>query len=67
MVVNNHYAALLLLLLLMLIAENTAVPDHDTCQACNCRLNNVEILEHLVEEKINNVLAKLPGNLSSCD
>ena len=32
----------------------------DTCRACNCQLNNIQILEQLVEEKVNNALASLP-------
>ena len=31
-----------------------------SCRACNCRFNNIEGLTHLIEERINHVLADEP-------
>ena len=34
-----------------------------SCRACNCRFNNIEGLTHLIEERINHVLADEPRKL----
>lgn len=57
---NDYYLALLLTIL-MLMAGCSVALDYNTCQACNCRVNNAQVLEELVEQKVNIALAKLPG------
>ena len=35
----------------------------DSCRACNCQFNNVQVLDRLIESKINKCLANDPGKI----
>ena len=48
----------------LLVALTTGpVVSAESCRACNCRFNNIEGLTHLIQERINHVLADEPCKL----
>lgn len=60
----NYYLNYHLLLVLLMATDVSvqtayAVPQSDTCKACNCQFNNVQVLEQLVEEKVNRAISNL--------
>ena len=36
-----------------------------SCATCNCQINNIQLLDQLVEAKVNRILANEPSKLSS--
>ena len=53
------------MLAVMLIASTTlfvSVSAH-SCKACNCQFNNVQVLNDMVEAKVNQILANEPRKL----
>ena len=45
----------ILLVLPVLITYSSALGD--TCRACNCQVNNIQVLEELIDQKIRDSLA----------
>ena len=45
------------------VAVVSAQSGSDTCRACNCQFNNVQVLDQLIEEKIAAVLDSGTGKL----
>ena len=41
------------------VAANT-----QSCTVCNCQINNIQLLDQLVEAKVNRILANEPSELS---
>ena len=48
-------------LLTVLALTPATLGQGDSCQACNCQFNNVEVLDQLIESKIRNLLANNSG------
>ena len=45
----------------MIASHCSSAQTADTCQARNCRVNNVEVLEKLIDQRIRNIMAKVTG------
>ena len=49
-----------ILMLLLLVSTGFTVADAQSCNACNCQFNNIQILSQLVEAEVNRKLADEP-------
>ena len=38
--------------------------DQSRCTACNCQVNNIELLDQLLEAKVNQILVNEPSKLA---
>jgi hypothetical protein len=58
-------AGLHLMYSLAIITVAVAIPvtSAQSCSACNCQFNNVEMLSHIVEDEVNRILADEPCKL----
>ena len=54
---------LVLVLLLMANASVFIVTDAQSCKACNCQFNNVQVLSQLVQAEVNRAIAGEPRKL----
>ena len=54
---------LTLLVFLVAAAATHNVGDAQTCNACNCQFNNVQVLSQLIEKQVNQKLADEPRKL----
>ena len=43
---------------------DTSAQGDNSCRACNCQFNNIEVLDRMIESKINKSLANDPGEIS---
>ena len=50
--------------LLLLSPAATSAQSDGSCRACNCQFNNIEVLDRMIESKINKSLANDPGEIS---
>jgi hypothetical protein len=46
------------------IANSITTASSQTCTTCNCQINNVQLLDQLMEAKVNRILANEPSELS---
>ena len=53
--------ALFTVTLLLFSPAGTSAQSDGSCRACNCRFNDIEVLDRLIETKINESLANDPG------
>ena len=58
------FIALFAATLLFLSPEATSAQGDSSCRACNCQFNNVEVLDRMIEAKINKSLANDPGEIN---
>ena len=47
--------------LLFLSPADTSAQGDRSCRACNCQFNNINILNRMIESKVNESLANDPG------
>ena len=50
--------------LLLLSLAGTSAQGDSSCRACNCQFNNIQVLDRMMESKINKSLANDPGEIS---
>ena len=50
-------------LFLITAATTISVCTAQTCNACNCQLNNVQVLNQLVDARVNQILSGEPRKL----
>ena len=50
-------------LFLVTAAASLSVVTAQTCNACNCQFNNVQVLSQLIEAQVNRALADEPRKL----
>ena len=60
------YVALFAASLLLFCPAATSGQSDSSCRACNCQFNNIEVLDRLIESKINRSLANDPGKQQLC-
>ena len=62
-VTDNSMAKVGILVLLLLVSTGfiITVADAQSCNACNCQFNNIQILSQLVEAEVNRKLADEPS------
>ena len=46
---------------LLFSPAGTSAQSDGSCRACNCQFNDIEVLDRLIETKINESLANDPG------
>ena len=46
------------------IVVASALDPQSRCTACNCQFNNIELLDQLLEAKMNQILVNEPSKLS---
>ena len=56
-----------LLLFLATAVGTISVTTAQTCNACNCQFNNVQVLSQLIEAQVNRALADEPRKLHGID
>ena len=54
-----------IVLCVFVVAITISGASAQSCTACNCQVNNIELLDQLVEAKVNSILANEPSKLSS--
>ena len=61
---NKSRLALCVFLVAIAFVVSNAQSMSSQCTACNCQINNIEILDQLVEAKVNQILVNEPSKLS---
>ena len=59
----NTLNGLPLLLFLVTAAATISVGSAQTCNACNCQFNNVQVLTKLIDARVNQILSDEPRKL----